>query len=459
MFFFLHMTTIGICRWYLLLFVVVCCCDFAGLAMVIEMLLDYGAKIDLRNRYYRTALHIACQMGHQRCCKILVEHGASPNVTDKDLQTPLHLACLNKHHRCINLLLNSINNNNNNKNDNDNDNDNDNEHDKTNSSVIRNNTMYTLQNGDGLTSLMIACKCGSMKSIQVFVKYFENSKSKNNSNNNNNSDWKSYVNMRDWESRTALHHACLNGHSDICQLLLKNNANPFVFDSKGKSCLHIAAENGYTKLLTIFVNACLKLSIENNSGHDNENENDDLGWDSAIEIFDHSDHNGNTPLHLAAMRGHKDCEEYLVNLGVNYNILNSHGYSPHTLATFNGNMKTKCPSTVDPYSLMKTMIFESDSNQNQNQKQKQNLNYQNEDKLINQTESNINENKSGNTNENGSKSPRAAISSVMTEFTVVSQARLQATTTSISNASDSSAYLNLNSSEASKTDNLLINDS
>lgn len=39
--------------------------------------------------------------------------------------------------------------------------------------------------------------------------------------------------------------ACHKGHKEVVKTLLENNARVDVFDTDGRSALHLAAENGY----------------------------------------------------------------------------------------------------------------------------------------------------------------------------------------------------------------------
>lgn len=55
-------------------------------------MLDYKElKIDFRDIYGNTALHLACEEDRQEEAKLLVFHGADLEITNKDKKTPLDL--------------------------------------------------------------------------------------------------------------------------------------------------------------------------------------------------------------------------------------------------------------------------------------------------------------------------------------------------------------------------------
>lgn len=51
---------------------------------------------------------------------------------------------------------------------------------------------------------------------------------------------------------------------------------------------------------------------------------------------DKADYFGNTALHLAAARGHKECVTFLVNFGANLYVMDMEGHTAQDLAAMNG---------------------------------------------------------------------------------------------------------------------------
>ena len=65
-----------------------------GNTSVLELLFDYGADPDVRNRDGSTPLHDAALMGESRAAALLIERGASPNLQTRRGETPLDTARL-----------------------------------------------------------------------------------------------------------------------------------------------------------------------------------------------------------------------------------------------------------------------------------------------------------------------------------------------------------------------------
>ena len=63
-----------------------------------------------------------------------------------------------------------------------------------------------------------------------------------------------FVNERDNEGKTALHHACSRGHTGVVDLLLRHEADRDVVGWKdGSSPLHLAAKYGHETLAQLLI--------------------------------------------------------------------------------------------------------------------------------------------------------------------------------------------------------------
>ena len=68
------------------------------------MLVAKGARIDGRDRYGRTPLHMASQKGHTAVIRFLLEKGADMQVRDDEGMTPLEKAMVFNRKTVIELL-------------------------------------------------------------------------------------------------------------------------------------------------------------------------------------------------------------------------------------------------------------------------------------------------------------------------------------------------------------------
>lgn len=72
-----------------------------------KILLDAGAKVDMKDLDGNTALHMAAQAGNNEVINLLIQHGAQMNLTNMLQQTALHLASMADHTKTCSLLVSS----------------------------------------------------------------------------------------------------------------------------------------------------------------------------------------------------------------------------------------------------------------------------------------------------------------------------------------------------------------
>uniref|UniRef100_A0A8C8VN10 Ankyrin repeat and sterile alpha motif domain containing 1A n=1 Tax=Pelusios castaneus TaxID=367368 RepID=A0A8C8VN10_9SAUR len=109
------------------------------------------------------------------------------------------------------------------------------------------------------------------------------------------------VNCFDSTGYTPLHHAALNGHKDVVEVLLRNDALTNVADSKGCYPLHLAAWKGDSEIV--------KLLIHQGPSHTKVNEQTEKG----------------SALHEAALFGKTDVVQILLAAGIDVNIKDNRG--------------------------------------------------------------------------------------------------------------------------------------
>lgn len=124
--------------------------------------------------------------------------------------------------------------------------------------------------------------------------------------------------MQDSSGYSALHHAALNGHFDICHLLLSHtdDVNPNLLDSRGSSPLHLAAWAGHHEICKLLLSHPISPANPNSQTVDIE-----------------------TPLHFAAQHGHVGALTTLLAHGGDPNILNVRDESPLDLAAQYGRLQ------------------------------------------------------------------------------------------------------------------------
>ncbi|KAJ7269766.1 ankyrin repeat-containing domain protein [Mycena rebaudengoi] len=76
-----------------------------GHVVMVRLLLEKGANIDLNDDEHATALHIASRKGHVEIVRLLLERGAGVNIYDSQDETALYMAAEAGHVEVVRLLL------------------------------------------------------------------------------------------------------------------------------------------------------------------------------------------------------------------------------------------------------------------------------------------------------------------------------------------------------------------
>ncbi|KAG2851855.1 hypothetical protein JG687_00009120 [Phytophthora cactorum] len=72
---------------------------------VLQLLLDFGWSVDVRNDALETPLHLACFDGHVHIAEFLLDRGADINARTRDEETPLFYAARKGQYRTVRLLV------------------------------------------------------------------------------------------------------------------------------------------------------------------------------------------------------------------------------------------------------------------------------------------------------------------------------------------------------------------
>lgn len=71
----------------------------------VEFLLKTGHDVNEKMKNWRTALHIACELGLTNMVPLLLHYGASVSEQDDRGMTPLHIACYFRHSSIVRMLI------------------------------------------------------------------------------------------------------------------------------------------------------------------------------------------------------------------------------------------------------------------------------------------------------------------------------------------------------------------
>uniref|UniRef100_A0A0D6QYF7 RING-type E3 ubiquitin transferase n=1 Tax=Araucaria cunninghamii TaxID=56994 RepID=A0A0D6QYF7_ARACU len=137
------------------------------------------------------------------------------------------------------------------------------------------------------------------------------------------------VNSRNYCGQTALMQACRYGHWEVVQTLLLFKGNVTRADYlSGRTALHFAAVNGHTRCVRLVV-ADFVPSVPYNMRMSSASGNKDDGrsqfdLNGLTKFVNRAADGGITALHMAALNGHFDCVQLLLDLNANVSTVTFH---------------------------------------------------------------------------------------------------------------------------------------
>jgi ankyrin repeat protein len=222
---------------------------------IVKTLIDKHADVYTINDFGYTPLMFAVENNNEKVVELLLPFSENINEQNDDKYTALMFACINKNKNIIKMLLNS-------------------------------GVNPDLKNKYGETALMILCENG--KNYDVVNELLK---------------VKHIIDLKDFDSKTALYKAFKNEDYKICRLLLEHGADPNIkYDEETilmKCCEY--EDEVFVNFVNLFITMRADLNIKDN--------------------------NGNTALMVAIENKNEKIIKMLINSGADLNIQNNEGFT------------------------------------------------------------------------------------------------------------------------------------
>src|SRR4030095_949380 len=176
---------------------------------IIELILEKGARINMRNQYGNTALIVATMLDNYNVMELLCKYNADISIQNNNKETALRKAVEKNNLMMMNLLL-------------------------------KNNTFINIKNGNGCTLLMVSVH-----------------------NNNNLFDLIKVNSQKDWQS-----FGYLLDYFSMTELLLEKGADPNIVDNDGDTALICAVRHDNIAMVKLLLQYFADPTIKNLKGED-----------------------------------------------------------------------------------------------------------------------------------------------------------------------------------------------
>lgn len=272
---------------------------FWGRVEVIKSLLEHKELLEAKDINGRTPLMEAANYGNQEACEILLKAEANPYAMNKKGQNALHLAALEGKIEVVKLL-------------------------------VVHKLLLKTKDTDGNTPMMLTTLYGYRAAFEILLYAGANPRDTNQSGQNTfhlaakvgTIDIlqllllaldKQLLETKDIYGLTPLMLTAFYGHEEACKILLQAGAKPNITCKYGRNALHFAAAKGKIKIVQQLIPLQKQL--------------------------DTKDERGNTPLMIAALFGHPEASEILLQAGAKANSSNKEGRNALHYAAAKGNIK------------------------------------------------------------------------------------------------------------------------
>eukprot|EP00249_Psilotum_nudum_P036106 c6342_g1_i1 orf=390-2159(+) len=250
-----------------------------GRPELVQLLLEFSADLEIRNKAGRTALHEAAAAGEALMVELLLANGARTKAKSSTGWTALHYAVTAGHLEVVRLLLDM-------------------------------GTKTDDATKDGRTAIHMAVAEGHKECLRILLEKGGN------------------VDLRGSDGETALHIAASTGNVDMVQLLLDSGAKKDIRDREGKTPIRLATKIGRNELLDM-------LGLGDDLRYGARKGQLKLVQRSLMKgaMLNGQDEQGWTALHRAAFKGNTDVIKYLLEKGADIESKDEEGYTPLHCAT------------------------------------------------------------------------------------------------------------------------------
>lgn len=243
-----------------------------GSLEICEELIKAGAHSITRGEKFRNVLHVSAAAGHANIVKLFAADKLLLDSVDENNQSALMIATEQGHAEACAVLLEML-------------------------------AKHNVQNAKGQNLVQIAASKGRARVISLFIEKLVKTN-------------KVSLDAQDKEGNTALNLAAVEGHVEVCNLLVAAEANQLLTDLEGRSVLHAAVKSQKFELVQLF------------------SKNKEL-WNAK---YKEENVPSMTPLMAAAEAGLTDICEFLLSIGVDPAITDKDNGNALHFAAFKGHL-------------------------------------------------------------------------------------------------------------------------